>query len=160
MCLRRKFLRLCYRRKMKQPTTSSAWTPDMHAVLVSNHCARCYVSPKLAADIRKDKSCLPARPYSSHRTTASESLTRSMDQRPFKLEHVYPSRVTKMYICLEILSSSLWISLMFVDISESKLSCHLLRVQPLQTVRHGILRTNSLAQNPESHHLDKIMCSY
>ena len=38
--------------------------------------------------------------------------------------------------------------MMFDDISESKLSCHLLRVQPLQTVRHGILRTNSLAQNP------------
>jgi hypothetical protein len=48
-------------------------------------------------------------------------------------------------------------SMMFDDISESKLSCHLLRVQPLQTVRHGILRTNSLAQNPESRHLDKLV---
>jgi hypothetical protein len=45
----------------------------------------------------------------------------------------------------------------FDDTSESKLSCHLLRVQPLKTVRHGILRASSLAQNPESHHLDKIV---
>jgi len=47
---------------------------------------------------------------------------------------------------------------MFDDISESKLSCHLLRVQSFKTVRHGILRTSSLAQNPESHHLDKRLC--
>jgi hypothetical protein len=44
---------------MKQQTTASAWTPDMHAVLVSKHFARCYVSQKQAADIHKDKSCLP-----------------------------------------------------------------------------------------------------
>jgi len=70
---------------------------DMHAVLVSNHFARCYVSPKPAADIHKDKSCLPALqpPHNGFGGSYQKH-----GQKTRKLEHV-----TNRYVCLEILAS-------------------------------------------------------
>lgn len=95
-------MRLCYLRKMKQQTTAGAWTSDIQAVLVSNHFARCYVSPKPATDIHKDKSCLPAL-QPPHNGFGGSYQKHGPKTR--KLEHVYPSHVTNRCICLEILAS-------------------------------------------------------
>jgi len=64
--------------------------------------ARCYVSPKPAADIHKDKSCLPALqpPHNGFGGSYQKH-----GQKTRNLEHAYPSHVTNRCICLEILAS-------------------------------------------------------